>query len=204
MRAALRGSYVEYVLFQGMTERYPSWFKKEIDDSIYMDEHRYTFWIPTFDRKPDYYEKTLVEDYSVFLRKPNGEIFVTTYDVFVELYISLQYDGFTNSGIAAFEEDCIEYVECTPGILRQEYPKWFYEFFTEAINNPMLDDDETYYFYDENKKLSASKRFIETTRGEACVSVHCVFLRNRRGEIRAMEYDDFLEYYDPKDFNYDE
>lgn len=196
MIAAFHDSYIEYVLFVGITENYPKWFKKEIEDSIYMDEDRYTFWVPKEDRTPDYYEKTLVEDYSVFLRKPDGEIFVTNYDVFTHLYISFQYDAYTNSGIAAYEEDCVEYVECYPGILFKEYPDWFYEFFTEAVNYPQIDDDETYFFFDENKKLSASKRFIEVDKGEACVRSHCVFLRNKYGEIRAMEYEDFIRYYD--------
>lgn len=197
MKAALRGSYIEYVLFAGVTERYPSWFNKELDESIYVDESRYTFYIPKEERRPDYYEKTLVEDYSVFLRKPTGEVFVTDYDVFSDMYVPFRYNSFTNSGIAAFDDDCIEYVECRPGVLPAGYPVWFYEYFTEAINFPQ--DEETIYLYDEETHCLTAKRgsLIVPLNGEASVTSHCVFLRNKLGEIRGMDYDDFSKYYDP-------
>jgi hypothetical protein len=179
MRAALRGTYVEFVLYMGITEKYPLWFEEEIYRNIYMDESRYTFWIPQEERRMDYYEKTLIEDYSVFLKKPNGEIHVTDYDVFQELYVAFQYDAFTNSGIAAFEDDCIDYVECQPGVLTAEYPLWFYEFFTEAVH--LYQEDTTILFYEN---------------GEVTVNNHCVFLKNRYGEIKGMLYDEFLKYYD--------
>jgi hypothetical protein len=105
MRAALRDSYIEFVLFMGMTEKYPLWFEKEMEYTVCQDENRYTFWVPMDERKPDYYDKQLVEDYSVFLRKPNGEVFVTDYDVFSSMYTTFYYNAFNNSGIAAFDED---------------------------------------------------------------------------------------------------
>lgn len=180
MKAALRDSYIEFVTFMGITEKYPLWFEKELCDTIYMDEHRYTFWVPKEERKIDYYEKTLVEDYSVFLKKPNGDIFVTDYDIFSDLYTSFRYDAFTNSGIAAFNEDCIEYVECTGGLLTREYPVWFYEYFTEAVHFPQ--EQESILIFED---------------GEVSVNTHCVFLRNKFGEIKGMLYDEFLKYYDP-------
>jgi hypothetical protein len=196
MIAALRGSYVEYVYFMGVTEKYPPWFEEELYDSVYMDENRYTFYQPLGERKPDYYDKILVEDYTVFLRKPNGDIHVTDYDIFKELYTVFRYDSFTNSGVAAFNEDCIEYVECLGGVLPAGYPEWFYEYFTEALNFPR--DSETIYFYDNDKhSITASRDFLEVPiRGEATVKEHCVFLRNKFGEIRGMTYDEFLIYYD--------
>src|SRR5437763_13558696 len=112
MRVALRGSYVEFVIFMGVTEKYPLWFEEELYECTYTDESRFTFWVPFNERNPDYYEKQLIEDYSVFLRKPNGEVHVTDYDIFTELYITFRYDAFTNSGRAALHEHCIEYVEC--------------------------------------------------------------------------------------------
>lgn len=198
MRAALRGSYIEYVLFMGVTEHYPKWFEKELYECIYTDENRYTLYVSPQERKPDYPEKILVEDYSVFLRKHNGDIHVTDYDVFNDLYSSFLYDSFTNSGFAALNEDCIEYVECRPGILSAGYPDWFYEFFTEALNFPQ--QEETIYFYDERvKQLVATDRsLIVDTGGEASVTTHCIFLRNRFGDIRGIKYDEFLKYYDPQ------
>lgn len=197
MKAALRGSYVEFVIFMGVTEKYPSWFHKEIDKNVYLDESRYTFWIPQDERKPDYYEKTLVEDYSVFLRKSNGDIFVTDYDVFTDLYVSFKFNAFINSGLAALEADCIDYVECQGGTLADGYPEWFYEYFTEAVNYPK--DEETFFFYDADKNaLTATRDSIEITAGgDVRVTEHCVFLRNKFGEIRGMTYKDFLKYYDP-------
>lgn len=197
MRAALRGSYIEYVMFMGVTERYPLWFEEEIYDSVMIDESRYTFWLSKEERSHDYYEKQLIEDYSVILRKPNGEMFLTDYDVFRELYIAFRYDAFTNSGIAALQEDCIDYVECQAGILQEGYPAWFYEFFTEAFNYPQ--DEKTFFFYDTDKHvLTASRESIEVTAGgDVTVTEHCVFLHNKYGEIKGMTYRDFLRYYDP-------
>lgn len=198
MKAALRGSYMEFVIYNGVTEKYPLWFEEELYECIYTDESRYTFWVPADERGSDYYEKQLIEDYSVFLRKPNGEIHLTDYDVFSEMYETFRYDAFTNSGIAAFEEDCIEYVECIGGVLSRNYPIWFYEFFTEAVNLPQ---GETVYFnnvhdchlVDHNNRGP----FLEVTEdGQVSVDDHSVFLRNKFGEIRGMLYDDFIVYYD--------
>ena len=197
MIAALRGSYVDYVLFMGVTEKYPLWFELELDESIYTDESRYTFYVPIEERSPTYYEKQLVEDYSVFLRKSDGNIHVTDYDTFKELYHTFTYDNFTNSGIVALHEDCIRYVECVPGILSSAHPDWFYEYFTEAFNFPK--DNQTIYLYDEDQHCLTATRgsLIVTAGGSASVTDHCVFLRNKFGEIRGMNYEDFIKYYDP-------
>jgi hypothetical protein len=199
MKAALRDSYVEYVYFMGITEKYPPWFEEELYRGIYMDENRYTFYVPLQERSPDYYEKTLVEDYTVFLRKTTGEIHVTDYDVFKAMYSIFTYNAFYNCGVAAFDEDCIEFVECFPGVIPAGYPEWFYEYFTEAVNIP--NNEETIFLYDTDKhRLTASKgSFMEIdTKGGVSVTDHCVFLRNRFGEIRGMLYDDFFKYYDPE------
>lgn len=166
----------------GTTEKYPRWFQKELDNTIYTDESRFTFYVSLEERNPDYYERKLIEDYSVFLRKPNGEVFLTNYETFSNLYIEFTYDAFTNSGIAAYEEDCIEYVECQGGILPAGYPSWFYEYFTEAVNLPI--DNEFILFHDSY--------------GDVTVASHCVFLRNKVGEIKSMDYETFLKYYDPE------
>lgn len=178
MWVALRNSYIEFVTYQGLTEKYPPWFIEEMYECIHMDESRYTFWVSDALRKPDYYDKQLVEDYSVFLRKPNGEVYVTDWDIFTKLYMTFKYDQFMNSGIAALRDDCIEYVECEPGILTREYPLWFYEHFTEAVNFPQ---EETILF---------------SVNGEVVVNQRCIFLRNKYGEIKGMSYGDFIKYYD--------
>lgn len=200
MIAALNGSYVEYVIFNGCTEKYPAWFAEELYECTYTDESRFTFWIPSDERDPDYHEKQLIEDYSVFLRKPTGEIHVTEYDTFQKLYTQFTYDKFTNSGIAAFISDCIEYVECWGGVLSKEYPDWFYEFFTEAVNLPQ---GETVYFHDHDMSTNTSRGpFLEVSDdGQVSVDGHCVFLRNRLGEIKGMFYGEFRKYYDDDPLN---
>ncbi len=195
MKAAVRGSYVEFVTFNGITERYPIWFEEELYRTIYMDDNRYTFWVPEHERRTDYYEKQLVEDYSIFIRKPNGEIHVTDYDVFSDMYTTFRYDMFTNSGIAAFDDDCIEYVECEGGVLSSKYPAWFYEFFTEAVNFPQ---GETIFFHDCDMSTNTTRGpFLEVTDdGQVVVDEHSVFLRNKYGEVRGMLYRDFIKWYD--------
>lgn len=180
MIAGIHGSYVEFVIFNGVTETYPEWFKKEIEESIYVDEHRFTLYVDKSERRPDYYEKTLVEDYSVFLRKPSGELHVTSYETFTELYKIFRWNAFTNSGVAVFMADMIEYVECKPGKLPAGYPEWFYEYFTEAVNFPQT--EETVLFTD-GKDIS--------------ITEHYTFLRNKFGSIMGLPYSKFLLYYDP-------
>lgn len=196
MKAALRGSYVDFVIYMGITEKYPLWFQNKLDECTFTDESRFTFWVTKEERRPDYYEKQLIEEYTVFLRKPNGEIHVTDYDVFQNLYITFRHDIFTNSGIAAFESDCIEYVECQPGMLSVAYPDWFYEFFTEAVNFP---NGETMFFRDKHKpkELNDAGPFLEIDDfGGVSIDTHSVFLRNKFGEIRGMLYNDFKKFYD--------
>lgn len=182
MKAALHGSYIEFVIYTGVTERYPQWFDKLLEEFTYTDESRFTFWVFKEERRPDYYEKQLVEEHSVFVRKPNGEVHITDYDTFHNLYITFFSNSFTNSGIAAYEEDCIEYVECKPGVLDLGYPSWFYEYYTEAINLPNNIDG-----------------FMLLTKNDSVmVTEHCVTLRNKFGEIRTIPYSSFIKYYDDK------
>jgi hypothetical protein len=192
MQVALRGSYLEFVIFMGMSETYPTWFSEEMYRCSYLDESRFTIWVPKDERKADYHEKKLIEDSSVFLRKSNGDLFVVDLDLFTDLYATFRYDAFTNSGIVAFNEDCIEYVECNGGVLIDEYPDWFYEYFTEAICLPEV---ETIFFMDNKGHRLISNMHIEN--GELTVTDRCVFLRNKHGEIKGMGYSEFLKYYDP-------
>lgn len=196
MKAALRGSYLEYVIFMGMSEIYPPWCAEELYRSAYLDESRFTMWMPKEERRADYHEKELIELYSVFLRKPNGDLFLTDLDICSELYTTFSYDALTNSGIVAFNDDCIEYVKCVGGVLSDKYPNWFYEYFTEALNYPYA---ETIYIRDDDELRLASTKgpFLEVRNGEITVTSPCVFLRNKYGEIKGMGYDDFLKHYDP-------
>lgn len=181
MIAALRDSYVEAVFFMGINERYPHWFAEELYNCTFTDESRFTFWVPEHDRRPDYHEKELVEDYSVFLRKSNGEIHLTNYDVVDELYCIFRSDRFDNSALLALNDDVIEYVECHGGHVVSGYPEWFYEYFTEAVNFPS--EEESIFLDNEN--------------GDITITEHCVFLRNKFGEIRVVDYTTFIKYYDP-------
>lgn len=181
MRVGLRGSYVDVVFYMGLNEPYPYWFSELIYNHILIDEDRYTFYVPREERKVEYYEKKLIEDYSVFIRKSDGSVHVTDYDIFESLYQVFRTDSFENSGLAALKSDTIEYVECHGGYVVSGYPDWFYEYFSEAVNNPV--DDETVFISDDN--------------GDITITDHCVFLKNRYGEIKIMDYDVFLKYYDP-------
>lgn len=195
MRAALRGKYIEYVIFMGSSEKYPPWFEKQLELCTYTDESRLTFWVNKDERRPNYYDQQLIEEYSIILRKDTGELHITDYDSFDVLYTIFRYDAFTNSGLAAFEEDCIEYVECTGGMLSAAYPDWFYEYFTECINLP---DDETVFLNDDVQKVSINDGpFLAIDEyGGVSVDSHCVFLRNKFGEIKGMEFNDFIKHYD--------
>lgn len=186
MFAALRGHYVKFVVFMGVAERYPDWFIEEISERIFVNESRFCFWTPPPERTIDYHEKELIESFSVVVRKPNGEAHVMEWDTFNDLYRVFKFDLTTNSGVAAFNEDVIEYVECFGGMMVDNYPQWFYEYFTESLNNPK--DSETYLLFSDNDGcLTIRERFI--------------FLRNRFGEIRNIPYMDFLMYYDPDCFD---
>jgi hypothetical protein len=183
MIAALRGHYVQFVVFMGMMEAYPDWFIEEIANRAFIDESRYCFWTSPPERPHDYYEKELIETYSIIVRKESGETQVMEYGTFEECYKIFQFNYSNNGGVAAFNEDWIEYVECIGGALLDVYPQWFYEYFTESLNNPK--ESETYLFGIDGH-------------GHITVKERCVFLRNRFGEIRQMLYADFLNHYDPR------
>ena len=177
--ASLKEGVVDFVIFAGQDEQYPAWFKREVLDGILVDESRYTRYIPKADRAMDYYDKTMVEYDSVFLRKPaSGDIHCTPYDVFEDLYIQLEVNNRTNSGQAAFREDTIEIVECHGG-LPGSYPSWFYDYFSDGIVIQSL--DETILFYGDDREIS--------------VEGHCYFLRNKQGQIAFMDHDTFQKYY---------
>lgn len=179
MRCALRGSYVEVVYYMGSNERYPDWFAEELYRCTFTDDSNFTFWVSDSSRKPDYHEKNLIEDYSVFIRKPNGEVHVTDYDTFKYLYYEFTFDRFNNCGLAAFYDDVIEYVECYPGNSIQSYPDWFHDHFSEAIWNHC--DGETIFISNGD---------------DISVTEHTYFLQNKFGEISSMDYRTFTKYYD--------
>lgn len=182
MFAALRGHYVQFVVFMGVAEHYPDWFIEEVSNRIFVNESRFCFWTPPIERQADYYEKELIETYSVIVRKPNGDTHIMEWDTFNDMYRIFKYDLNTNSGIAAFNDDVIEYVECHGGEILDNYPEWFYEYFTESLNNPK--DSETYLFaVNDNGYITVDRRYV--------------FLRNKFGEIRHVPYDSFVTHYDP-------
>lgn len=182
MKAALRGKYLEAVFFMGVNERYPHWFCEEIYDAIFTNESQYTFWVDRHSRRPDYYEKQLVEDYSVFLKKPNGQIFLTNYDQLDEMYTIFRTDRFTNTGLVAFNEDVIDYVECHGGSMMYAMDDdWFYEYFTEAVNYPQ-EEETTFFAVDDNG---------------ITVNQHCAVLMNKFGEIKVLSWREFMKFYDP-------
>lgn len=181
MKAALRGSYVEVVFFMGVNERYPMWFSEELYNNIFTDESRYTFYVPRQERTIMYHEKQLVEDYTVFLRKPNGDIHVTDYDAYDALYMTFRFDAFENSAFAAMYDDVIEYVECQGGQVQSGYPDWFYEWVSEAINYPEGEES----------------MLIDVNGQDISITDHCAILQNKFGEIKIMDWDKFLKYYDP-------
>lgn len=201
-KVALRGTYVEFVHYMGIHERYPDWFSEELYGNIFQDDSRYTFWVNEWNRTPDYHEKQLVDDFSVFIRKPGGEVHLTDWDAFSDLFTIFRNDTFTNSGLAALNEDCIDYVECQGGELLMNYPEWFEDYFKEAVNFP---GDETIYFY--NKSVDPftdpitvrihNDTVMLSIDGDVSVESRCVFLRNKFGEIRGMGYEAFVRFYDP-------
>lgn len=182
MKAAIQGGYVEAVFFMGVNEKYPMWFQEEIYDAIFTNESLYTFWVDRSERTPDYYEKQLVEDYSVFLRRSNGEIFVTNYDLLDEYYTIFRTDTFTNSALVAFNDDIIEYMECHGGILCGYPEDWFYEYFTESLLNPQ--QGETV--------------FVNEVDGDITITEHCSVMQNKYGEVKVVDWDTFIQIYDPE------
>ena len=177
--ASLKEGVVDYVIFAGEDEQYPAWFKREVLDGILVDENRYTRYIPRPERNMDYYDKTIVDNDTVFLRKPNSsDVHCTSYETFEGLYVSLESNPRTNSGVAAFREDSIEIVECFGG-LPSAYPSWFYDYFSDGI--VINDYDETILFYGDDREIS--------------IIGHCYFLKNQRGQIAFMDHETFDKYY---------
>lgn len=192
--AAYYESYVDFVIFKGLTEKYPSWFTDEVLDDLVMDASRYTIWFPNGERPTDYYEKVVVETDSVFLRKPNGTIHMVEYPIFKEMYHTFVYNDFISSGVAAFMEDTIEYVECLPGVLSEEYPDWFYEYFTEVANLP---DEETILWNNSFDVYTETKGLYLGTEGDITVQDHCVFVRNVAGSIMYVSWENFVRDFNP-------
>lgn len=176
--ATLKEGVVDYVIFSGMDESYPGWFTRELDRGLYEDESRYIRYLPPAERNVDYYDKTIIEDYSVFLRKDNGDVHCTSYDTFESLYLVLEHNSRTNSGVAGFREDCIEIVECHGGV-PGAYPSWFFDYFKDGIT--IESEEETILFYDDI--------------GEISLTGYSVFLRNKYNEIAHMDGETFDKFY---------
>lgn len=144
-------------------------------------DSRYTFYIPKEVRNADYYDKIVVSYGDVFLRKTDGTSFVLSDDsIFQELYNVFDFNLQNNNGLAAFVDDCIEFVEIQGGFVVDDKPDWFYEHITETVN---FIDVDSCILIGEDKEFD--------------VTEHCVFLQNRWGEIRSMRYADFFAFYDP-------
>lgn len=114
---------------------------------------------------------------SVFIETTDGRAIVIDKTVFNELYYKL--DGYN----AAFKEDCIEYASNDYLIDLFEQPSWYIELVEDGVIQSI--DCGVDIFYPES--------------GEEITLDPCsVILRNRYGEFRYMEYEDFSRYYDVK------
>lgn len=111
---------------------------------------------------------------SVFIEKDTGEARVVNVKIFEELYRRL--DAFT----AAFRSDCIEYVWNDPIAELFDHPEWYIQLVEDGI---IRDDCGMDLFYPDDGT-------------EIHMNPGSVILRNHEGNVRYMEYDDFVKYYD--------
>lgn len=117
-----------------------------------------------------------MENSLVLLMKERYNYFVTRLEVFENLYIEL------DESRAALKEDCIEYVIYSRHKPLYMYPNWYVE---ACVDGFIFDDGHGYgghMFYEES--------------GEIAMSEGCYILRNFKGELKYMEYEDFIKYYE--------
>jgi len=127
---------------------------------------------------------------SVEIEKNDGNVAVVHIDIFNCLYRKL--DGHT----AALKDDCIEYVEFMPGT-EIDKPIWFYEYFTDVTIIP--EDAKTVLYYDDGTlPITVSRKSLMEFGMDDSIHItsHCVILRNKYGELRGLEYDEFFKFYD--------
>lgn len=113
----------------------------------------------------------------VMIQKNNYEFTVITQEIFHQLYYEL------DDSKAALKGDCIEYCTYHPNKPLIYYPDWF----GKAMEDGWIVND-----------YPGDLVFLEET-GEVAMSPGSVILRNIMGDLKYMERDDFVKYYEPID-----
>lgn len=112
----------------------------------------------------------------VLLMKEGYNYFVTKEYIFKDLYYEL------TESKAAMKEDCIEYVIFSRRVPPYEYPNWY----TDAMVDGWIYEDGMgfggYIFYDQT--------------GEIPMAENSFILKNFKGDLRYMEFDEFERYYE--------
>lgn len=116
---------------------------------------------------------TYVSSSEVMIMKKDYAFIVTSKKTFKELYHEL------DDRRAALKSDCIEYAVCQKDKPIECYPKWF------------LDAMEDGWIVNEYGTFT----FLDHT-GEFSMSPTSVILRNFMGDLKYMEPEDFIKYYD--------
>ena len=113
-------------------------------------------------------------NYTIVLEKENGSVMPIQRKTFEKLYREV------GPFVAALKGDCIEYASNDPMIDLFDQPEWYIDACADMI---IYENCGQTYIQDDYH-------------GEIAMSPNSVVLRNFKGELRYMEWDEFDKYYD--------
>lgn len=175
MFAALKGTIIRAVLYGTQDAVYPEWLKKEVIDELFEDNTG-TMKYRLTDETDDIFKWTTFEPYNtIVLRNKYGDIHTINLRRFERLYVEI------GPWIAALKEDCVEYFKFTKDTRMEDVPEWV---------KSRIDSDGVIWMDHDAKWWCRPEIY------GARMSPTCIFIRNKKGEIRYMEVEEFERCFD--------
>ena len=179
MYAALKGSFLEAVLYRGRHQggTYPPWFHSEIFEGPSWMEEDEKICVMTTDESDEAAEYvTLYPNETVVLRNKFGELFFSDLDTISGMYLPV------GPNMIADPIDTVEFYVLDRHNFKHGMPNWVSE---EIANGRLI----------IGQGLSDNV-FVDELLGDSMLGPVSVLVRNRNGTVRAMTLEEFNKYFD--------
>lgn len=171
MYAALIGDTIDYVIFEGVNHKYPTWFEEKVLPYIVEDVSRYPLLInsPIYpDTGSVMEDESVTEGWDVFLQNSKGDVLKVEYDTFYKNYEQL------TDYKAAMNRDVIQYT--------------IYEGYGDILPTH-------FKIYGHDSVLQNVLDFLNDVDGELLEQSVLVILLNKNEETYYMDVEKFERHY---------
>ena len=180
MYAALKGSFLEAVLYRGTVngEVYPPWFVSDvIEGRQWRDDSGRIFYILSDETDDQFEYVELVPGVTMAIKNRFNEIYFSTIDAIMDAYLPV------GPNMIAAPADTVEFFVFKQDDFKNGIPNWVYGLISFGIISINADPRAT-VFFDEDKQSYVS------------LYPSGILIRNKNGSVRCLSQEMFNKYFD--------